>query len=231
VLQAYDNVLVLLQPDWKFLKTVVVTGEVRWPGKYTIENKSERIGDLLKRAGGLTPEANPDGAYYSRRRAATSYQGLIDSVRARNDTATRVGLDLTSALHDGKDPDNLLLENGDSLDVPTQRATVEIKGAVNAPTIVAIGRGEKLEHYIRSAGGPSRIADAKLAYVVQPNGKIESRHRVALLFRSDPTPRAGATIIVPVRDTLSNGPSMQTIATFTGIITALLTAYAIIRHP
>jgi protein involved in polysaccharide export with SLBB domain len=230
VLQAYDNVLVLLQPDWKFLKTVVVTGEVRWPGKYTIENKSERIGDLIKRAGGLTAEANSDGAYYSRRRAATSYQGLIDSARARNDTATRVGLDLTSALHNSKDPDNLLLENGDSLDVPTQRATVEIKGAVNAPTIVAIQPGEKLEHYIRAAGSPSRIAESKSAYVIQPNGKIESRHRVALLFRSDPTPRAGATIIVPVKDTLNNGTATLTnFSIITGIIATLITALAVIK--
>ncbi|MFI5244591.1 MAG: SLBB domain-containing protein [Gemmatimonadales bacterium] len=232
VLQAYDNVLILVQPDWKFLRTVVVTGEVRWPGRYTIENKSERIGDLLRRAGGLTNEANADGAYFSRRRSATSYQGLMDSVRAKNDTASRVGLDLISVMHDAKDPDNLLLENGDSLDVPTQRGTVEIKGAVNSPTIVAIERGEKIEHYIRAAGGPSRrTADAGGAFVIQPNGTIESRHRVALLFRSDPTPRAGATIIVPVRDTLNNGPSLQSISVFVGILSALLTGYAIIRHP
>jgi polysaccharide export outer membrane protein len=231
VLQAYDNVLVLLQPDWKFLRTVVVTGEVRWPGKYTIENKSERIGDLIKRAGGLTPEANPDGAYYSRRRAATSYLGLMDSVRARNDTASRVGLDLNSALHDARDPDNLLLENGDSLDVPNQRATVEIKGAVNAPTVVALAPGQKLEHYVLAAGGPNRrIADAGGAYVIQPNGKIESRHRVALLFRSDPTPRAGATIIVPVKDTLANNTATLTnFSIITGIIATLITALAVIK--
>jgi polysaccharide export outer membrane protein len=229
-LQAYDNVLILVQPDWKFLKTVVVTGEVRWPGKYTIETKSERIGDLVNRAGGLTLEANSDGAWFSRRRSATSYLGLIDSVRAKNDTASRVGLNLVSVLHDAKDPDNLLLENGDSLDVPTQRGTVEIKGAVNAPTIVAIQPGEKIEHYIRAAGGPNRrTGDAGAAYVVQPNGTVESRHSVALFFHSDPTPRPGATIIVPVRDTLNTGISLQSISVVVGIISALLTAYAIIK--
>ena len=229
VLLPYDNVLILLQPDWKFLRTVAVSGEVRYPGRYTISNKSERIADLIKRAGGLTSEANPDGAYFSRRRAATSYQGLIDSARARNDTATRVGLDLPLALRDLKDPDNLLLENGDSLDVPTHRATVEIKGAVNAPTIVAIEPGEKLEHYIRAAGGPSRVAESKGAYVIQPNGKIESRHRVAFLFRSDPTPRPGATIIVPVRDTSSVTATLQNFSIVMGIIATLITALAVIK--
>lgn len=85
---------------------------------------------------------------------------------------------------------------------------------------------------MRAAGGPNRrIADAGGAYVIQPNGKIESRHRVALLFHSDPTPRAGATVIVPVRDTTSNnGATLQSISIITGIIATLLTAYAIMKH-
>jgi protein involved in polysaccharide export with SLBB domain len=230
-LALYDNVLILRQPDWKLLKTVVVTGEVRFPGKYTIANKNERIADLIDRAGGLTPEANPDGAYFSRRRSATSYQGLIDSARVRNDTASRVGLDIPTALRSPRDPDNLLLENGDSLDVPVQRSTIEIKGAVNAPTTVAAEKGQKLEHYIRAAGGPSRIALTGSAYVIQPNGTIESRHRVALLFRSDPTPRAGATIIVPVKDTLYNATAaLTTYSIISGAIATLLTAFAVIKR-
>ena len=149
------------------------------------------------------------------------------------DTAARVGIDLRDVLGDSRSPDNLLLEDGDSLDIPPTHATVEIKGAVNSPTVVAIAPGEKLEHYIRAAGGPNRrIADAGAAYVIQPNGKIESRHRVALLFHSDPTPRPGATIIVPVRDTLpgNNAATLQSISIITGIIATLITAYALIKH-
>jgi protein involved in polysaccharide export with SLBB domain len=203
---------------------------VRFPGTYTIEQKNERIFDLIKRAGGLTPEANPDGAYFSRRRAATSYQGLIDSVHANTDTPTRVGVDVAAALRDTGDPDNLLLEQGDSLDLPAHRATIEIKGAVNAPTTVSVQRGKKLEHYLRAAGGPSRIAEPGAAYVIQPNGTIETRHRMALLFRSDPTPREGATIIVPVRDTVHHtAETLASISVITGIIATLLTALAVIK--
>jgi protein involved in polysaccharide export with SLBB domain len=232
VLDVYDNVLILPQPEWRLLRTVAIAGEVRAPGRYTIESKSERISDLLKRAGGLTTSANADGAYFTRRRAGVTYQSLQDSLRAARETATRVGIDLVDVLRDSRIADNLLLEDGDSLDVPPTHATVEVKGAVNAPTVVAIAPGQKLEHYVRAAGGPNRrTADAGGAYVIQPNGKIESRHRVALLFRSDPTPRAGATIIVPVRDTLNGGVSLQSISVLVGILSAVLTAYAIIRHP
>jgi polysaccharide export outer membrane protein len=232
VLDVYDNVLILPQPEWRLLRTVAISGEVRAPGRYTIESKSEHISDLVKRAGGLTTSANADGAFFARRRAGVTYQSVQDSLRAPRETATRVGIDLVDVLRDARVADNLLLEDGDSLDVPPTHATVEVKGAVNAPTVVALALGQTLEYYVRAAGGPNRItADAGGAYVIQPNGKIESRHRVALLFRSDPTPRAGATIIVPVRDTTNNGPSLQSISVLVGIISALLTAYAIIRHP
>jgi protein involved in polysaccharide export with SLBB domain len=229
-LHAYDNVLILQQPDWKLLRTASITGEVKYPGRYTIVNKDERISDLVKRAGGLSAQANSDGAYFTRRRGALSYQGLIDSVRARTDTASRVGFDLADVLHDARSIDNLLLEAGDSLDVPPHRATVEIKGAVNAPTVVALAPGQKLEHYIQSAGRPSRIADAGSAYVIQPNGKIESRHRVLWVYRSDPTPRAGATIIVPVKDTTEyKGQVLQTASTVLSLLAALITTWAIVK--
>ena len=233
MLSAYDNVLILPQPEWRLLRTVVITGEVRAAGRYTIDNKSERISDLVKRAGGVTTSANTDGGYYSRRRAGVSYQSRQDSVRAKGDTAARVGIDLPDILRDARSPDNLLLEDGDSLDIPPMHATVEVRGAVNSPTIVAIAPGESLEHYIRAAGGPNRrVADAGGSYVIQPNGKIESRHRVALLFHSDPTPRAGATIIVPVRDTTAGNTvaTLQAVSVITGIVAALLTAYALVKH-
>ena len=65
--------------------------------------------------------------------------------------------------------------------------------------------------------------------MIQPNGKIESRHRVALLFRSDPTPRAGATIIVPVRDTTTVTATLQNFSIVMGIIATLITALAVIK--
>jgi protein involved in polysaccharide export with SLBB domain len=273
VLDPYDNVLILPQPDWHLLRTVVITGEVRSPGRYTIQNKSDRISDLVKRAGGLSTTANADGAFFTRQHSAVSYRSRRDSARISaqptrqagavgaggppgaannagvnglnltpldsrlpamfiNDTALRVGIDLKDVLRDTRSADNLLLEDGDSLDVPPMHNTVEIQGAVNAPTVVAIAPGQKLEHYIRAAGGPSRrLADAGGAYVIQPNGKIESRHRVLLLFKSDPTPRAGATVIVPVRDTTSNTvQTLQTISIVTGIVATVLTALAVIKR-
>ena len=51
-LQPYDNVLILKQPDFELQRTVHVTGEVRFPGTYSLRPKDERLMDVLDRAGG-----------------------------------------------------------------------------------------------------------------------------------------------------------------------------------
>jgi protein involved in polysaccharide export with SLBB domain len=65
-LQPYDNVLILKQPDFAFQRTVVLTGEVRYPGTYSFRTKTDRLADVIARAGGLTAQAYPDGVRFVR---------------------------------------------------------------------------------------------------------------------------------------------------------------------
>lgn len=231
VLQPFDNILVMMQPDWRPMRSVVVTGEVQFPGRYAIRDKSERIRDLIARAGGLNKEANLDGAFYARSRSATTYQNAQDSkTKQKADSLTRVGIDLGGIMAHGDIEDNLLLEAGDSLDIPRVKNTVEVRGAVNAPTIMAVSRGASLEFYIRAAGGGSTTADAGRSYVVQPNGKIESR-RHFWFWNFDPTPRPGATVTVPARDSTNTAAAtLQTFSTLTQILATVLTAAALLKR-
>jgi protein involved in polysaccharide export with SLBB domain len=50
---------------------VTVSGQVRFPGAFDI-TRAERLSSILERAGGLTEEAYPYGAIFTRRRAALS---------------------------------------------------------------------------------------------------------------------------------------------------------------
>jgi len=61
-LKAFDNVLILKQPEFDFQRTVVVAGEVRYPGTYSLRTKTDRLADLVTRAGGLTARAYPEGS-------------------------------------------------------------------------------------------------------------------------------------------------------------------------
>lgn len=180
----YDNVLIMHQPDWELQRLVFVGGEVQFPGVYALRSKRERLRDVIARAGGLTREAYPEGVRFT---------------RSENRTG-RIGIDLPSVLRDGAHVDNVLLLDGDSIEVPRYNAVVTVGGAVNSPVAVTFVPGRDLDYYIAAAGGGSRKADLGRAYVTQPNGKVESRSGRRRIFGGPPEPRAGSVVFVPERD-------------------------------
>jgi len=225
-LEPYDNVLIMQQPDWQLQRTVTLSGEVKFPGRYALLTKDERISDLIARAGGLTIEADADAAYFSRTRSSTAFAAQSVSEQVR----TRVGLDLTRALAQPRGNENLVLLDDDALHVPFRRTTVEIQGAVNAPTAITVSPGENMLYYVRAAGGASASGDTKKAYVVQPNGKIEANRRVLFVFLLRPEPRPGATVIVPIKEEADNrSERLATISIIAQTIASLAAVIAIVR--
>jgi polysaccharide export outer membrane protein len=226
VLRPYDNVLIMEQPDWQLQRTVALTGEVRFPGRYALRTKNERVSDLIQHAGGLTAEADADAAYFSRQRAATSFAGdtLAASLR------TRVGVALEDALRRKRGNDDLILMHGDSLHVPFRITTVEILGEVNAPGAIAVHGSQSIAYYLDAAGGASATGDGRRAYVIQPNGKVETRRRFLWIFRNDPTPRAGASVVVPAKAaTDGRTERLATVSIIAQTIASLAAVVAIMR--
>ncbi|HJQ10203.1 MAG TPA: SLBB domain-containing protein, partial [Gemmatimonadaceae bacterium] len=213
VVEPYDNVLILRQPNWELQRTAVIAGEVRYPGRYSLKTKTEKITDLIERAGGLTSDAYANGVIF---------------YRTRNGVG-RIGIELPDVLKNHKSLDNLPLQDGDSLYIPRYNAVVAVQGAVNSPVSVTWSPGKTIEYYIRAAGGPSLHADVNRAYVTQPNGKVEARSSHFLLPDGLPKPNAGSTVFVPERDPNEKGPdffsSVGTIAqVLAGLATLLIAA-------
>jgi polysaccharide export outer membrane protein len=184
-LKPYDNVLIFRQPDWELQRTVIVVGQVRYPGRYSLITRTDHLSDLIERAGGLTKEAYPAGIRFFR----------------SSDRGGRIGVDLPKVLSDPKGRDNLILSGGDSIFIPEYVPVVYVNGAVNAPMSVTFLPDKGLDYYIASAGGYTRKADKSRAYVTQPTGKVESVHsRFWFVPDSKPAPLAGGAIFVPERD-------------------------------
>jgi polysaccharide biosynthesis/export protein len=177
----YDNVLIMRQPNWELQRSVAVAGEVQFPGRYSLQTKTEKISDIIKRAGGVTQESYANGVVF---------------VRARGGVG-RIGIELPDVLHNPESPDNLTLQDGDSIYIPRYNAVVSVQGAVNSPITVTYAPGKDLEYYIRAAGGPTAAADMKRSYVRQPNGKVESWHFRFLLPDGIPHPEPGSAVYVP----------------------------------
>ena len=60
-----DRLNIRRLPDWSPEETIELEGEVRFPGKYTIR-RGETLSQVLQRAGGLTDQAYPEGAIFTR---------------------------------------------------------------------------------------------------------------------------------------------------------------------
>ncbi|PAW11007.1 OtnA protein [Vibrio sp. V1B] len=85
-----DRLNVLEKPNVKLQSTVVLQGEVRFPGTYTV-SLGETLGDLLERAGGLTKYAHPQGAIFTREALRLQEQKLLNQYAAdiRAETAKK----------------------------------------------------------------------------------------------------------------------------------------------
>ena len=207
VLQPYDVISVHKSPVYIEQRNVTITGEVSFPGQYTLASTNERVSQLVARAGGATQNGNIHGAMLKRRmnqyernirlsmdRLVTQSTGGKDSLNinklALSDIYT-VGIELDKALaHPGSDYD-MVLRDGDELIIPEMATTVRIQGEVLYPNTVHFISGKPVSYYIRQAGGFTNEARRSKVYVVYMNGTVA----VGSGAKIEP----GCEIVVPTR--------------------------------
>jgi len=241
-LQPYDNVLIMRRPGWETQRLVYLTGQVKHPGRYALRTKTERLRDLINRAGGLTDEAYAGGVQFFR-----SYQQgfqpsdeqpprLDQPPEPSRDTLPRgynerVGIDLPKVLKDADARDNVILAGGDSVHIPEYNPIILVQGAVNSPGAVPYTPGKSLDWYVDAAGGYTQLSDSKHSYVTQANGKRQGVNRRAILPDKVPHPEPGAVVFVPpkrVQDQPSN--TVGVIATIAQLMAALVTVVVVAKQ-
>jgi protein involved in polysaccharide export with SLBB domain len=213
-LQPYDNVLILKQPDFNLQRTVVVAGEVRFPGTYSLATKTDRLVDVINRAGGLTPQAYTEGIRFVR---SVEYVG-------------RINVQLDKAMRDTTSRYNIILQPGDSIQIPEYQPSVKVTGAVNSPGSVLWERGKDLDYYLSAAGGASYRADKGRVSVRYANGEVRTHHKT-FIFSSSPNPMPGSEVFVPVRDTTQHTNTLALVGTLAQILGSTIALIYIIKHP
>jgi len=221
---------------------VYLTGQVKHPGRYALHSKTERVRDLIERAGGLTEQAYAGGVQFyrsyttSRNPIDSKPEAMNDQPRSPRDSlprgyTERVGLDLPRALKDPRFRDNIILAAGDSIHIPEYNPIVMVEGIVDAPGAVPYTPGKSLDWYVDAAGGYTQLSDRKHPYVTQPNGKREAVKRRVVLSDRVPKPESGAVIFVPAKR-IEEQPSNITgvISTVAQVLTALVTLYVVVKQ-
>lgn len=106
--------------------------------------------------------------------AAKQLQMLITSLR-KVEPLGRVVIRLDDPERLRGTPDDITLEEGDRLMVPQVLSTVNVVGAVFAPTALVYTNYRTVKEYLTMAGGTTEIADDKQIYVIKANGAAVSR--------------------------------------------------------
>ncbi|MGD0668500.1 MAG: SLBB domain-containing protein [Bryobacteraceae bacterium] len=109
--------------------------------------------------------------------ATTSVQNtrqLISRMRKLKATG-RIVLDLQPGSNDLSKLMNLQLEDGDKLVVPARPATVNVFGAVYNQNSFLYDPAQRVEDYLREAGGPTRTADKGHMFVIRADGSVLPR--------------------------------------------------------
>ncbi|MDC1411952.1 SLBB domain-containing protein [Amylibacter sp.] len=219
---------------------IELKGEVLRPGNYSF-TRAETLSDIIKRAGGISDVSFPLGAVLQRKSlkeqeketngiladqmessiltlAQSSLEDAGGQVQVLLSYANKLRIQptlgrMTLNILDESLTNPIFLEDGDKLTIPKRPSHVTIVGSVQRTTVAAYKRDKNFYEYLQSAGGATKIADIRKAYLLLPNGESLKLNKSTLI-------PVGSVIIVPPKlDRLSILGTTDVISRVLGNIT------------
>lgn len=160
------------------IRTSALTTEKERASEGIYELKpGERVFDIIRKAGGITPWADLSRSYVDRL--------VLGGAGARR----RIPVDLHQVIFGGDTTQNLLMENADLLVVPPANNTVYVEGEVTKPGAFPYIPNQRASDYIGQAGGPTGYGVLGSGFI------IRDRRRISI--RPDPIIEPGDIVFVP----------------------------------
>jgi protein involved in polysaccharide export with SLBB domain len=238
-LQPYDQIAVRELPFFKPERVVQITGEVKYPGFYSLKNELAFLTRVISDAGGLSPMADRNNAVLYR----------------KFDNIGKVGINLSLAfknpLSSQYDP---IIQAGDSISINPFNNIVSIRlegtrlgGLVEkklaADNLLQIGSVQTFNYsgkksamwYLKNnAGGFDSRAIRSSVTLTLPDGRVEATRQFVFL-RDYPTVEPGSLISLSRKpeklQTEGNGLNLdKVLSTTTQTVTTLLTLILLLRQ-
>jgi protein involved in polysaccharide export with SLBB domain len=257
----YDEVFVRTSPNYEKQNFATTKGEVIYPGIYGIKYKDEKISDLISRAGGLSPQAYIKGATLVRKTLISDFQKnqrdevlnnlninvkvkpIIEDVENEdpelneegefldNVITESVGIDLEKILKNPGSVEDLILQDGDEINIPKKLQTVRIEGEILYPTTVKYHPEFKFIDYVSKSGGFTKKSARGKAFVIYPNGSVD-RTRKFLFVKIHPKVEPGSEIIIPGKTENTQAQIAQfggIVATLSATLTTIITIFGFLK--
>ena len=211
LIEPFDEIYIRRSPGYSEQQSVAITGEILFGGEYVLASAGERLSDIIKKAGGFTPEAYVVGASVQRRLTAddrakvAAVMAIANTNKWKDSVSTQsveipdyypVGIDVMAAVKNPGSNDDIILQDGDRIFIPKFNSTVRVSGAVLYQNTVVYDRS-KVKDYIYQAGGYKQEARRR-PFVVYMNGKVAAT-RGGFLCKRYPKVEPGCQVIVPMK--------------------------------
>ncbi|HSG47717.1 MAG TPA: SLBB domain-containing protein, partial [Longimicrobiales bacterium] len=211
-LEDRDEVYVRFLPGYVEPRRVSVDGEVLSPGPYQLNRQDERFSSIMRRVGGLTESAFPEG------------------VRLIRD-GVPVAVDYERALSEPGSSQDPVLMGGDRIVVPVMDNTILISGAVVFESRTVYRDGLSLDDVIQQAGGVASNGDRNRVSVEYANGRRATTRKILGIFRSSPEIRPGSRVFVPTREETQGGFDWDTaLSRILAVASTLATVYIAVNR-
>ena len=202
-LKPFDVITIKRNPEYADVAIVQISGEVKYPGNYTLKSRDERLSDLIKRAGGLTDAGFVGGARFTRALTPFERERAIQLMEIAHSSDTvdvdkitikdryPVGIDLATAMKEPGCTKDIILRNGDQIVIPPHDNTVHISGEVLYPNTVPYIEDKSASYYINQAGGISEKGRRSKAFIIYANGQVSRLYRGRI--------KPGCEIVIPTK--------------------------------
>ena len=246
-LQPFDVITVRRKAGYTLPESVKVDGQVQYPGPYALSSRNERVSDVLKRAGGATPDAYLEGAYLKRYKTdkekeksedvlkkvqknikvkdSTNNNSLVEDIRREYD---QIPLDLAQIISNPGTVEDMVLRSKDELYIPKFDAQIKVSGSVLLTTQVPYRQKNSFKDYISDAGGFAAEAWKRKSYIVYANGRAATTKHF-LFFKSYPKVMPGSEIVVPKKAERKSGSALEMISMASAVASLVGVVIAIIK--
>lgn len=224
ILKEFDQIFVRKIPNWEEKKIIKVKGYVQYPGEYAVSN-NETLNDIINRAGGYKAGAFPDGIKFYRTHNFKEELSMMN-MKFEEDVLNRERVLVTNLDFDRKKNhfiQNVILKDGDEIEIPETSNVVKVMGEVYMPGMVVYQKGKDLDYYVNGTGGFTDKAYVKKAFVVKYNGKTEKNG-----WFSKVKLEAGDTVIVPKDDRVKKS-FWEIVGATVDFVAKLATTFAVIH--
>ncbi len=191
-----DHLYIRQIPEWENNRTVTIEGAVKYPGEYTIANRSETLYELLLRSGGFSDNAFPRGIVFERTSINENLNRLrVSDVIKRSSpikldslghqvkeskvdydplSMNRIIIDMEKIVATNGQEGNIILEQNDKIFIPTIPSGISIIGAVGSNGTLKYSEGLTVKDYIKRAGNFTKQADKKQTRLIRATGEVLS---------------------------------------------------------